>query len=226
MVIIKFCNKKKIEKKKFFRKYMVEEDYFLRYNERIDNTIFTVVETSFDVDNPQILKLVNSNRGLIFKTDNEMFNERYGDALFDSSQYFKKAYYSSFEKILKDDGINTYVFIEDKNFRLTDEAYSLASRCKKLTVMCTGSKYIDEFRYNCFNNYGLSVILKENSCFENSTYILRFPEKISSDYIEYYVGKEVKKLYPDKRYFIFNSECEHLLSYGIAPEDLCAALNK
>ncbi len=227
MVIIKFGEKRVVEIKRFFKKKKIYEDYFTRYNETINGKIFTVVDTSLDINNPEILRLVKSNKGLIFKTSNKDFNEAYKDYMLDIKPYLKRAYYSSLKSVLeKDNNINANVFIEDKSFSLCDEAFDLASVCKKMTVIGLENGYMEKFKSKCFNNYGLSVILNNytDSAFMN--YIIRFSDDLNEEYITYTLKGKEEKLYPDKKYFYLKSDFNKLLSYGISIKELCAAVNE
>ncbi len=227
MVIIKFGEKRVVEKKSFFRIKKIYEDYFTRFNETVNGKIFTVIDTSFDITNGEILKLVKSNRGLIFKTNNNAFNDAFKDYLFDIKPYIKRAYYSSLKTLLEKESNNrSNVFIEDKSFSLCDEAYDLASVCKKMTVIGLENNYTNEFKNKCFNNYGLNVIFNEYKDSRFMNYIIRFPEDISEEYITISINEKEEKLYPDSKYFNLKSDFNRLLSYNLSIKELCAAVNE
>ncbi len=227
MLIIKFGEKRVVESKRFFKTRRIYEDYFTRYNETINGKVFTIIDTSFDINNSEILKLVKCNRGAIFKSSNNAFNEAFKDCLFDIKPYLKRAYYSSLKTILENENsINANVFIEDRGFVLCDEAYSLASVCKKMTVIGLENRFMDEFKSKCFNNYGLNVILNTYGDSHFMNYIIRFPESLSEEYITYTLNGKEEKLYPDRKYFNLKSDYTTLFSHGISVKELCAAVSE
>ncbi len=225
MVIIKFGEKRVIERKRFFKTKKIEEDYFLRFNEIVNNKLFTVIETSFDINNPEILRLVKSNRGQIFTSNNIEFNSVFKDYLIDVSQYLKKAYYSAFYEMLKNSKTTENVFIEDNSFTLCDEVYRVASACKKLTVIGLDNRYLNEFKSNCFYNYGLNVLLNSYLNCQSSTSVIHFNKEITEKGIDIIFNSKEIKLLPAKEYFDLKEEYRKFLTEGVSLIELCVAVN-
>ena len=218
MLIINFVDKIFQEKKRFFKRIKSEE-FFERYNLRLGNKVFTVVNTSMEIDNIEIFRLVKSFKGKLLKTSNDDFNFMYSDMIFDSYQYNKRAILSTLFR-----NIDKYssVCIEDYDFKLTQEIADIAKISKKICII--GSENTDLLRFCniCYLKLGLKVVLNDYS-FKSDVYV-NLSDNKNGDGIYCIMNNKEMLLYPDTEYYLPDENVNKLIELNVSVKDACAAL--
>lgn len=218
MLIINFTEKPVQKKNNIFKKRK-EENVFDRYNLRLKNKVFTVVNTSLDVNDIELLRLIKYYKGKLLKTNNTEFNSIYSDMLFDCYQYNKRAILSSFCKSIKK---YSSVCIVDNDFRLNQEIVDIAKISKKICII--GSENIDVQRFSdyCYLKLGLKVVLNDLG-FKSDAYINLKEENIGNN-TRFLVKNNEDYLTPDTDYYTKNEFVEKLIELNVPFYDACAAL--
>lgn len=218
MLIINFTEKPVQKKNSIFKKRK-EENVFDRYNLRLKNKVFTVVNTSLDVNDIELLRLIKYYKGKLLKTNNTEFNSIYSDMLFDCYQYNKRAILSSFCKSIEK---YSSVCVVDYDFRLNQEIADIAKISKKICII--GSENIDVQRFSdyCYLKLGLKVVLNDLG-FKSDAYINLKEENIGNK-TRFLVKNNEDYLTPDTDYYAKNEYVEKLIELNVPFYDACAAL--
>lgn len=228
MLIIKLLseNNKKTTKK---RKRKKNEPVINRYSININTSNLTVIELPpSELNNPDVKKLINIHKGEILLSEISLKNAIPEEYLFNPKPYFNKALLSSLSKqmiFLKEKYQSVCIVYPD--FEPHTSMLEIVRYARSFTLITKQNLLTENFKEDCFYNYGAIISVKETEPEINRYDIYAdFNKTEDNAKLMLYLKGLPTLLNADPDYFQYKSELDVITSYGIDNKTAYAAFYK
>ena len=226
MLIIKVVDDV-IDTRSYFWRLFMKRSEVTRECAEIANKRFDILSLPISkLDSPEVVKLLQINRGAVLESVDAVQNERLNEYLFDKSSYYKRALLSSVVDLVKSVNEKLSVVVCDDLFAMYDEYITLAKAVKGFCLVTTPSTQSDLFSERVYYQYGLQVVVRDKSAPQGQDIAVDF-SRINADgsLTVHFMGSDVL-IYPDNKYFEPDKNVLELMKYGVPLKCACAVMRQ